>query len=236
MVIQGSASLQWTGHETQVVWVRSNKFEVTETGRLSISVWLKTETPDQQPPLRLALEGRSEGSSYYRFGSVGSLSPDSEANQIEERWKRFAVHFDDLPSEGLTDVRIGFDLMGPGQVTIDNVEVFDRWFDENDVKAMTQMLASTTPLLSDPMGYERCRQLMTSYWPKFLDQYIVLNEVPSGSETSGTSETAKPTKDGQLGVNTKSEEDREIQEIEEPKVPMFRRIRNLVPQRKSPVK
>lgn len=235
-VIQGSASLQLTGHENQVVWVRSNKFEVTETGRLSISVWLKTETPDQQPPLRLALEGRSEGSSYYRFGSVGSLSPDSEANQIEERWKRFAVHFDDLPSEGLTDVRIGFDLMGPGQVTIDNVEIFDRWFDENDVKAMTQMLASTTPLLSDPMGYERCRQLMTSYWPKFLDQYIVLNDEPAGSETSEASETVKPAKASLLGTDAKSEEDQEIQEIEEPKVPMFRRIRNLVPQRKSPAK
>ena len=235
-VTQGVASLRLTGGEDLTVWVRSNKFEVTETGRVSISVWLKTEDPARQPPLRLALDGQSEGVSYYRFGSVGSLSPDPKANQIESRWKRFAVHFDDLPSEGLTDVRIGFDLMGPGQVSIDNVEVFDRWFDENDVKAMTQMLASTAPLLSDPIGYERCRQLLTSYWPQFLDRFIALQEIPS--EPSG-----QAVKDGTGSVRTKRSETRgrqegsdEIQEIEEPKVPMFRRIRNLVPQRKSPVK
>jgi hypothetical protein len=235
-VTQGVASLRLTGGDDLTVWVRSNKFEVTETGRVSISVWLKTEDPARQPPLRLALDGQSEGVSYYRFGSVGSLSPDPKANQIESRWKRFAVHFDDLPSEGLTDVRIGFDLMGPGQVSIDNVQVFDRWFDENDVKAMTQMLASTAPLLSDPIGYERCRQLLTSYWPQFLDRFIALQEIPS--EPSG-----QAVKDGTGSVRTKRSETRgrqegfdEIQEIEEPKVPMFRRIRNLVPQRKSPVK
>jgi len=235
-VIQGSASLRLTGDESKVVWVRSNKFEVTETGRVSISVWLKTDKPDRQPPLRLALEGRAEGLNYYRFGSVGSLSPDSEANQIEARWKRFAVHFDDLPSEGLTDVRIGFDLMGPGQVSIDNVEVFDRWFDENDVKAMTQMLASTTPLLSDPIGYERCRQLLTSYWPKFLDQFIALKDVPVRSGVQSVGEIVKPVGARPLGTDAMQDGTNEIQEIEEPKVPMFRRIRNLVPQRKSSAK
>ena len=235
-VIQGAASLRLTGDENGVVWVRSNKFEVTETGRVSISVWLKTDKPDQQPPLRLALEGQAEGVSYYRFGSVGSLSPDLEANQIEARWKRFAVHFGDLPSEGLTDVRIGFDLMGPGQVSIDKVEVFDRWFDENDVKAMTQMLASTTPLLSDPIGYERCRQLLTSYWPSFLDQFIELKDTPAGSAGTGVGKPVEPEAPSQFGTISTAEEDNEIQEIEEPKVPMFRRIRNLVPQRKSPAK
>jgi hypothetical protein len=234
--VQGVASLRLTGDDGVDVWVRSNKFEVTETGRVSISVWLKTDKPDQQPPLRLALEGQSEGVSYYRFGSVGSLSSDPEANQIESRWKRFAVHFDDLPSEGMTDVSIGFDLMGAGQVCIDNVEVFDRWFDENDVKAMTQMLASTTPLLSDPIGYERCRQLLTSYWPMFLDRFIVLKEAPAEPAGQVAGEGVEPVRASQIGTGSRQEEANEIQEIEEPKVPMFRRIRNLVPQRKSPAK
>jgi hypothetical protein len=203
---------------------------------LSISVWLKTDKPDQQPPLRLALEGQSKGVNYYRFGSVGSLSPDSKANQIESRWKRFAVHFDDLPSEGMTEVRIGFDLMGSGQVSIDNVQVFDRWFDENDVKAMTQMLASTAPLLSDPIGYERCRQLLTSYWPRFLDQFIELKEAPVEPVGQVASEGVEPIKPSQAGKPSRQEENNEIQEIEDLKVPMFRRIRNLVPQRKSSTK
>lgn len=234
--VQGVASLRLTGDDNVDVWVRSNKFEVTETGRVSISVWLKTDKPDQQPPLRLALEGQSEGVNYYRFGSVGSLSPDSNANQIESRWKRFAVHFDDLPSEGMTDIRIGFDLMGAGQVSIDNVQVFDRWFDENDVKAMTQMLASTAPLLSDPIGYERCRQLLTSYWPSFLDRFIDLKEAPVEPRGEVAGEGVESIKPSQIEKPGRQGEANEIQEIEDLKVPMFRRIRNLVPQRKSPTK
>ncbi len=91
-------------------------------------------------------------------------------NRISSEWKRFAVHFDDLPL-GLVDLRIGFDMMGAGTVWIDQCEVYDRWFDENDVKAMTQLLASAGLLLERPGNIEQCRQILTGYWPTFLREY-----------------------------------------------------------------
>ena len=167
---QSRAALRMRSDQ-ESVWIRSNRFTPPVTGRISITVWIKSQTP-QQPPLRLAIEGQTRGSTYYRFGAVGALAPDNNVNQIDQQWRRFAVHFDDLPTHQLIDLRVGFDLMGRGDVLIDRVRIYDRWFDEKDAKAMTQLLASALPMLSDAKTFESCRRIVESYWSRFLDEYI----------------------------------------------------------------
>ncbi len=157
----------------QSVWMRSNRFAPPETGRLSVTVWIKS-IGTEQPPLRLAIEGQTRSSTYYRFGAIGALAPDSGVNQIDNQWRRFAVHFDDLPTEELIDLRMGFDLMGAGEVLIDNVRVYDRWLDDKDTTAMTQLLASAVELLSRPDGFESCRRIVEGHWARFLDEYTQL--------------------------------------------------------------
>lgn len=231
----GRASLSMTSDGQSPVWIRSNTFAAPETGRLSISVWLKTNDDRNQPALRLAVEGQSNGASYYRFGSVGSLSNDENANQLETSWKRFAVHFDDLPVDGLNGLRIGFDLMGPGQVSIDNVQVFDRWFDENDAKAITQMLASTGPLLARPESLDSCRRLLEGYWAQFLDHYVDSEEPGidrrNVSDRPGSELTADVS-----GLDTGKIRNKKAEKEPRKKVPMFRRFRGFGPQRKSNLK
>jgi len=168
---ESSASLKLTS-TGDPVWIRSNRFDVPNTGRLSVTAYLKIENQTHQPPLRIAIEGETQNSTYYRFGVVGSLAPKAETKQINAQWRRFAVHFDDLPTGELRDLRIGFDLMGQGTVWIDNVSVHDRWFDGNDARAMTQLLAGAAPLMDDPRSFEGCRRVLQSYWPRFLDEYI----------------------------------------------------------------
>lgn len=240
----GAGALLMSSQDQTPVWIRSNTFAGPKTARLSISVWLRTKEASDQPPLRLAVEGRSNGADYYRFGSVGSLSPDPSMNQIDSKWKRFAVHFDDLPLEGLSDVRVGFDLMGPGEVLVDNVQIYDRWFDENDAKAITQMLASTGTLLSQPETIDSCRRLLEGYWIQFLDRYV-----DSGVEAKPTVVATDATELNirQADVEGESTESPTIEEFyqpdafetnqervgeEKPRLPMFRRFRNLVPARK----
>ena len=151
-------------------WIRSNEFDSPETGRLSISVWLRSDQTENQPPLRISVESTSRDAAYYRFGSVGKLAADSKVNQIGKQWKRFAVHFDDLPTTDQSRLRIGFDLMGAGEIWVDRVEVYDRWLDENDVMAVTQLLASVGPLLAKTESLARCRNVLGGYWPTFLDR------------------------------------------------------------------
>ena len=168
---QSKSSLRLASMGTPV-WIRSNRFSVPNTGRISVTAYLKIEDPSTQPPLRIAIEGETQSSTYYRFGNVGSLAPETSSKQIDSQWRKFVVHFDDLPTEGLRDLRIGFDLMGQGTVWIDDVAVHDRWFDGNDVKAITQLLAGAAPLMETPHSFESCRRILESYWPQFLDYYI----------------------------------------------------------------
>ena len=238
----GTGSLLMTNTGDAPVWIRSNMFEGPSSGRLSIAVWLRIKENGVQPPLRLAVDGKSKGKNYYRFGSVGSLSPDPNMNQVDSKWKRFAVHFDDLPIDGLSDVRVGFDLMGPGEVLIDNVQVYDRWFDENDAKAITQMLASTGTLLSKPETIDTCRRVLEGYWVQFLDLYIETGSasVASGSAKSGVRQAEVPPEQIRgtqpSGEVYQQEEYRPSEvwapEEKKPRSQMFRRFRNLVPARK----
>ncbi len=170
----GNGSLRMAS-EGQTVWIRSNEFPVPSTGRISVSVWIRTENPDVQPPLRIAVEGRSTTGDYYRFGLVDAGTERGDSRRIERTWQRFAVHFDDLPVEGLTRLRIGFDLMGAGNVQIDSVRVYDRWLDEYDSRTLTQLLASAGQLLTRTETQDSGRRILESYWPRFLDEHFELS-------------------------------------------------------------
>ena len=180
---QGNSALRLRNPSDQYLWIRSNAFAVPETGRLSISVWLKLGKDQQKSPLRISVESDDRTHSYYRFAEVGTDSEERADNQLSDDWKQFAVHFDDLPERPISGLRVGFDLVGPGEVWVDNIQVFDRWLDENDAKAVTQMLASIGPLLHETETLERCRMILNGYWPTFLRRYF-----DEGSDTGSVAE------------------------------------------------
>ena len=169
--VRENNSAMYLRSEGGTVWIRSNELPVPETGRLSISVWLRIDPDQPQPPLRIAIEADAETPEYYRFARVGSLAREDGSESISTEWKQFVVHFDDLPIHTAERCRIGFDLMGSGAIWLDRVEVFDRWFDQNDTKALTQLLAAAGPLLRDQTGWNECRLLLDSYWLRFLERY-----------------------------------------------------------------
>lgn len=169
---QGRVSLSVHNQSSDSLWVRSNPFDQSETGRLSVSVWMKTENEQNQPPLRISVECNDAGSEYYRFAELGSLVVDKRLNQLTSGWKRYAVHFDDLPQDSSGSVRIGFDMMGPGKVWIDEVQIYDRWLDEKDLKAMTQIFASVGPMMRQQENFDQVRRFLNGYWPLFLREYF----------------------------------------------------------------
>ena len=168
-------------------WIRSNPFPVPTTGRLSISVWLRSDDVQNQPPLRIAVE--SDQGNYYRFGKIGSLAPDDPVNQVGEDWRQYVVHFDDLPLDIASQLRVGFDMMGPGEVWIDRVETYDRLFDSNDIQALTQLLGIARPLVKNQADYDVCRRMLNHYWMRFLYEYIGPESPNDGDEPTVQDET-----------------------------------------------
>ena len=79
----------------------------------------------------------------------------------------------------LADLRVGFDLMGPGEVWIDDVQVYDRWFPKNERDDL--MIMSGLAARSLSMGQlGDCQRILSGYWPQFLLEYVPLNERAGG--------------------------------------------------------
>jgi len=163
--------------EGPVAWVRSSPIPTPQTGRISIWVWLKVKDASKQPPLRLAIEGRLEDEVYYKFATVGV---GGSAPKINEQWQPYVFHIDDLPSEQLSELRVGFDLMGAGEVFVDDIQVFDIWFYENERDELSKDIAVADFHLSQG-NVADCQRLLDGYWAQFLEQNAPMRQAEIAS-------------------------------------------------------
>ena len=171
---EGAQSLRMSS-QGAVAWIRSDPFSPPKTGRIAVMVRLKIADPEQQPPLRLAIEGRRlDGSTYYKPFNVVQ---NPRVQLLTNDWgqKPFVMLVSDLPAQELADLRVGFDLMGQGEVWIDDVQVYDRWFPKNERDDL--MIMSGLAARSLSMGQlADCQRILSGYWPQFLLENVPLSE------------------------------------------------------------
>lgn len=173
-----SVKITSTGSAAYLV---SRPFSAPATGRLSMSVWLRVADAERQPPLRLALEGKLRGHDYYRFAPVGlSSDPAQSAVPVTSQWGQYVFQVDDLPLEGLTSLRARLDLMGPGEVWIDDVQIFSLVFKQPELDELSKLITlANVKLQNGQIG--DCIRLLEGYWPRFLEEYVAL---PAGAMSS----------------------------------------------------
>jgi hypothetical protein len=170
---QNSLRVSSTG---PVAWVRSNPFPAPKTGRLFVWMWLRIRNPKVQPPLQLAVEGRRlNGQPYYRPAQVGANRAGAHVPppSLSDKWEPFLVRVDNLPTSGLTDLQVAIDLMGKGEVWVDDVQVFDLWFYEAEIK----QLISRSGMANWQLGKGeviKCERFIRSYWAEFLRRHVKL--------------------------------------------------------------
>lgn len=206
-----------------VAWARSAPFTPPKTGRVSVWVWLKTADAGRQPPLRLAIEARHEGKVYYKYAHVGA---GENAPRLGTRWSDYLFQVDDLPVEELTELRVGFDLMGPGEVWIDDVQVFDLWFYDNERDELLKSVALADLQLGKGRLNE-CRRFLESYWPRYLMRHVARPTVAaswSSRNDDGDGSTAPPASPR---GNKPAAERPARRTARQPT--MFQRMRNLLP-------
>jgi len=206
----GNQSIRMTSAGS-VVCLVSQPLPAPTTGRLAMSVWLRAADTGQQPPLRLAFQAKLHGRDYYRFTSVGlSPSSDQRVEPIPSEWRPYVFQVSDLPLEGLSTIRVRFDLMGGGDVSIDDVQLYNMAFNQAEFGELSKLIClASVKLQNGQIG--DCLQLLDGYWPQFLEENVPLqpNMLPSGvsAETIAAKPRApeeKPSEQGGLFHRMKS--------------------------------
>jgi hypothetical protein len=176
---QGNHSLHMkVTASNELVWVRSKKFSIPKTGRFAIQVLIRTRNANQQPPLRISVDLlRDEEPVLYIPVPLGvdvddDLQPTGNpVPPVSSQWKLVVGQFDDRLVDGPNIVTIGFDLMGPGEVWIDEVRIFDTYFSPNEQNKLQKSVGTVKSSLERGNLVE-CQRYLNGYWPRFLLEHV----------------------------------------------------------------
>jgi hypothetical protein len=156
-----SIKLTSTGANVRVV---SGSFAPPATGRLAIEVRLRSESQGRQPSVRLFVEGDLRDSKFEPYGVIPAVGAGASA---PGEWMSYSFPISYLPSEGLESIKVGFELLGPGEVWIDDFQVFDLAFEKTERYELSKLISLASVVL-EKRQFADCSQLLESYWPQFL--------------------------------------------------------------------
>ena len=157
--------------------VASLPFAAPRTGRLSLSVWLRVADAGRQPPLRLTVAGKVGSRDFFRSAWVGQSPEVAGVPGIPAEWTQFYVHVFDLPLESSGYIHLRFELTGPGEVWIDDVQLCELFFTEKERKALVRLLTPADVMLQNGQVGDSLR-LLEGYWSRFLVEHVPLPQTP----------------------------------------------------------
>ena len=159
--------------------VASSSFATPPTGQMYFLVWARGENLSPQTELRLVLETDGDTQPYRRFAVVGGDAPDSLPLKNEWQRRPYGFYLTDVPLVSRGTMRVKFELVGPGEVWIDDVQLYDLLFPMGKIwyePSEKEKLAFVKTLSEIKRAYESgrysdCVELLESYWPRFLLAY-----------------------------------------------------------------
>lgn len=188
----GSQSLMLEGTGAPV-GIKSTLLTPQPAGRAVIEVWLRALPGDGKlPAVRIAMQGISAAGP---FASQGVIAAVGATAQKPGDWVPYSFAVENLPQDGLSDVAVKFDLLGAGQVWIDDVQV--RGFSGPELVELSK-INSMAHLHLEKGRYADCARLLDGYWPQFLVSNVPLTSTntpvarrPKPAETEAPVEPAK---------------------------------------------
>jgi hypothetical protein len=123
------------------------------------------------------MEGKLDGQVYYKRLNVGAKEREGDPTPqpLSTEWKTYEMALPSLPVSGLTELRVGFDLMGDGEVWIDDVQVFDLWLQSSEVDELLKSAAAARWQVEQGRLNE-CRLFTEDYWPSFLRRHVQVSD------------------------------------------------------------
>jgi hypothetical protein len=155
--------------------LESDPFPVPPTGQLAMTVFLRGSSVQTTNELRIIVEADQPGRPYRRSISVGSLPTCTYP--INSAWRPYPLLVNDLPLESGAMMRVKFEMVGSGEVWIDELATYDLLFPLpfykfQQAESLRLVKLKQAAHSSQEAGrITDCVRLLESYWPRFLMAY-----------------------------------------------------------------
>jgi hypothetical protein len=179
-------------------WIQSYPLQPPQTGRLAVQAWLRTHTASDPINVRLSVVGRlTNGERFERSQLYGSA--DSERG-IAYDWGRrpASLYVADIPFTEMAEMFVAIDLIGPGKVWVDDVEVIElRLHPDERIYLRGQVLVAKQKLLeNNPFPAEL---LLDSNWGHYLSGFSNVEaeakRIADGTPLETSEESVKANQD-----------------------------------------
>ena len=177
--------------------VASQPFRVPATAQVALTVYVRAVDVEKSPKLRLVIE-EVDTFAPPRFIVLDAdrLSADRE----QRNWNGYQFGVEDLPFDSTAKMRVRFDLVGQGEVWIDDVQLHDLVYplDLYETESQQQVLAFVQHLEQlgaaiDQQRYTDCLALLESYPSRFILSYLPeIEPEPSLADEPGVTEPPVP--------------------------------------------
>lgn len=155
----------------QRVSIASVPFDPPTTGRLAVEVRLRAGDSRHPPSLKIAIEGEMRDGVFDPHGIIERVG---EQAPVPGDWVPYSFPVNNVPAEGLSNLRVRFELLGAGEVWIDDVRVFDLWFDDVERLELSKIVSLASVHL-EKRQFADCARLLEGYWPQFLVANVALS-------------------------------------------------------------
>ena len=79
-----------------------------------------------------------------RYGKFGVIEAVGGQSQSPGEWLRYSFPVDDLPVEGLQSLSLQLELLTPGEIWVDDVQIFDLHFSEAERYELSKKISSAS--------------------------------------------------------------------------------------------
>jgi hypothetical protein len=167
---RSSLMIESTNVAAKSVWVQSRAFAPPQTGRLTVQAWLRAPAIGETNAVRLSVIGRTvTGERFERSQQFGGTGPGQEEIAIDWGRRPATLNVSDIPVETTSELIIAVDLLGPGKIWLDDVEVFETALQpEERIHLRGQLMVAKQKLTEG--NFFPAEQLLDSYWGQYLLQ------------------------------------------------------------------
>lgn len=179
--------------------IATETFGTPPTGEIAVTVDVNVVEISDDSTLRIVVEEVGVNASQ-RF--IERTAAELKHNQATSAWNTYQFGVEDLPFDSTSKMRIRFELVGTGEIRIDNLRTHELVYPllkyqdaDQQVLALVQHSRRVRQAF-DTREFRTCQMLLDGYWSRFVMEYLPEIKPPAAEKqtpvAAGSGEAGEP--------------------------------------------